>query len=99
MVRSDIGKALAGVTGALGAVGGLFAAVVALNENSRRGWEVLSALPSWGWAALAAILLLLGIWQLVVWRQNRSELVRPEALRLERKSRSTSSAARRISTS
>jgi hypothetical protein len=81
---SDIGKALGGVSGALGAVGGLFAAVVALNENLRQGWEVLNALPAWGWAALAAVLLLLGIWQLVVWRQKRSELVRPETLRLER---------------
>jgi hypothetical protein len=31
-----------------------------------------------------AVLLLIGAWQLVVWRQKRSELLRPEALRLER---------------
>ena len=52
-------------------------------QNLRQGLEVLNALPVLGWAAVAAILCL-GIWQLVVWRQKRSELVRPEALRLER---------------
>lgn len=84
MAPGDIGKALGVVSGALSAVGGLFAAVVALNENLRQGLEVLNALPAWGWAGAAAVLLLLGIWQLVLWHQKRSELVRPEALRLER---------------
>jgi hypothetical protein len=80
----DIGKPLQGVSGALGAIGGLFAAVVALNDQVRQGWEVLNTLPAWGWAAVAVVLLLIGTWQLVVWRQKRSELIRPEALRLER---------------
>ena len=81
----DIVRALfLGVSGALNVFSGLIAALVALDENLRQGWEILNALPALGWAAVAAILLLLGIWQLVVWHRKRSELVRPEALRLER---------------
>jgi hypothetical protein len=77
-----IAKQLQGLTGQLGILGGLFAAIVALNETLRK---LLGIFQDWGsvqFGIASGILFLVGLPLYWNARQKHSTLIDPEAFRL-----------------
>ena len=76
------GKQLQSITGLIGIVGGLAAAVAAFNKQVREAVEVFTSL-SFGWLiAISALLLVVGIVLFISGRGRASRLIDPDALRL-----------------
>jgi hypothetical protein len=76
-------KQLQSVTGLIGIIGGLLAAIAAFNKQLREALDVLAQIGAVGLATAAAVLLLVGTAMFAAGRRKSSRLIDPDALRLD----------------
>src|SRR5262249_42515968 len=81
--KSPMGGVI-GLTALIAGIGGLVQVITGFLENIKKAITASTGLPEWALWVAYGILILSGVWLTVRWRSRYSQLLQPDALRLDR---------------